>query len=122
MQPILKKAAILALLPLFGACAAVTNDDSGLDWSKATTYNVKTGHGDRVVMHVLGDEKSGYDYQAQIRHTTRSDPDPIDRQRVLQSASRTLVSKLCTYGGEQKSRQFAPNNYEQIGRFVCNPR
>jgi hypothetical protein len=115
----LKNAAFALLLPLAAACAADGTESGGLDWSKSTTYNVKTGRGDRVTLRVLGDGKDSYDYQARIRHTTRSDTDPLDRQRVLRDASRVVVGKLCAKGANNARPHYASNNYEEFGRFVC---
>ena len=67
----------------------------GPDWSKSTTINVKTGYGDRISFRVLGNEKGGFDYHARILHTTRSDPDPIDRQRILGEAARIVAVRIC---------------------------
>jgi hypothetical protein len=119
MQRLLKKTVILMLLPLAAACAAGGDDAGGLDWSKSTTYNVKTGKGDRIAMRVLGNAADGYDYHARIRHMTRSDPDPLDRQRVLSEAMRVIVAKLCSAGAKEARPQYASNNYERIGRFTC---
>ena len=54
----LRNTAIFAvMLPLIAACAADGDDKTaGPDWSKSTTINVKTGHGDRVTFRVLGNE------------------------------------------------------------------
>tara|TARA_Y100000588_G_scaffold197983_1_gene211802 strand:+ start:68 stop:505 length:438 start_codon:yes stop_codon:yes gene_type:complete len=93
----LRDAAILAaILPLAAACATGEGEtrSGGPDWSKSTTVNVKTGHGDRISFRVLGNEKDGFDYHARIRHTTRSDPDPIDRQRVLGEAARIVAVRI----------------------------
>ena len=115
-----QKIVFATLLPLAAACAADGKETGGRDWSKSTTYNVTTGKGDRVTLRVLGNEKDGYDYHARIRHTMRSDPDPLDRQRVLRDASRTVSAKLCAAGAKEARPQYASNNYEEFGRFVCS--
>lgn len=120
MQNLIRKLAILAVIPLAAACAATQDDSAGVDWSKSTTYNVKTANGDRVFMRVLGNEEDGFDYHARIRQTTRADTDVLDRQRVLNSASRTIVARLCPKGANEVRPQFASDNYEQFGRFVCS--
>ena len=94
----LRNAAILAvILPLAAACATgeAETRSGGPDWSKSTTVNVKTGRGDRVSFRVLGNEKDSLDYHAHIRHTTRSGPDPIDRQRVLGEAAHIVAVRIC---------------------------
>ncbi|MDD9924400.1 MAG: hypothetical protein OXR03_01105 [Rhodospirillaceae bacterium] len=118
----LRNAAILAvILPLAAACATgeAETRSGGPDWSKSTTVNVKTGRGDRVSFRVLGNEKDGFDYHARIRHTTRSDPDPIDRQRVLGEAARIVAVRICKNGGNSGQPQYASNNYEQLGQITC---
>lgn len=112
--------ALALLLPLAAACAADGNQGGAADWSKSTTYNVKTGKGDRVTLRILSDGKDGYDYHARIRHTTRSNPDPLDRQQVLRDASQIVVAKLCANGANKGRPQYASNNYEEFGRFVCS--
>ncbi len=119
MAKYVRKAAFALLLPLAAACAADGTESGGLDWSKSTTYNVKTGRGDRVTLRVIGDEKDGYDYHARIRHTTRADTDPLDRQRVLREASQVVVEKKCAKGANNARPQYAWNNYKEFGRFVC---
>lgn len=104
---------------LAAACATDSAKSPGPDWSQSQIYNVTTGHSDRVSYRVLGNEKDGFDYHGRIRHTTRSDTDALDRQRVLKDASRTLAGKLCPKGATDTGAQYASNNYEQIGRFVC---
>ncbi len=113
------KATALILALLAAACAGGADSANAPDWSKSTTYNVTTGHSDRVAMRVLGNAKDGYDYHARIRHTTRSDPDPLDRQRTLSDATRTVIAKLCPAGAKEARPSYASNNYEQSGRFVC---
>ena len=78
-----------------------------------------TGHSDRVAIRVLGNDTGGYDYYARIRHTTRSDPDPVDRQRVLGDATGTIIAKLCGTDFKKARPSYASNNYERLGRFVC---
>jgi len=112
-------AALVLLIPLAAACAADGTESSGLDWSKSTTINVKTGKGDRVAVRVLGSEKDGFDYHARIRHTTRSATDPLDRQRVLRDAAQVVVARLCANGGNKARPRYASNNYAEHGRFVC---
>lgn len=115
-----KKAAIALVLPLAAACASDGTEGTGPDWSKSTTYNVTTARSDRVTVRVVGTEKDGYEYNARIRHTTRSDPDPLDRQRVLREGTQSVVAKLCPKGGNETRPRFSANNYEQRGRFVCS--
>jgi hypothetical protein len=119
MKQYLKIASIFIMIPLTGACTSSGNEAGDPDKAKSTTYNVKTGRGDRVAMRVLGNATDGYDYHARIRHTTRSDPDPLDRQRVLGDAARTIITKLCSRGANEARPSFSSNYYEQIGRFVC---
>lgn len=118
----LRNTSIILLAPLAAACAGGADGGSGLDWSKSTTYNVTTGHSDRVAFRVLGNEADGYDYHARIRHTTRSDSDPLDRQRVLGDATGTIIAKLCGTDFKEARPSYASNNYERIGRFVCTPK
>ncbi len=119
MKQYLKKAGILMLLPLAAACASGEPATGGPDWTKSTTYKVKTGHGDRVVMRVIGNATDGYDYHARIRHTVRSDLDPLDRQQILGDAARTIVGKLCGASAKEAQPSYVSNYYERRGRFVC---
>lgn len=118
----LRNTSIVLVLPLAAACAGGGDKGPGPDWSKSTTYNVTTGHSDRVAIRVLGNEKDGYEYHARIRHTTRSDSDPLDRQRVLGDATSTIAAKLCGADFKEARPSYASNNYERIGRFVCTPK
>lgn len=118
MRQVLRYTVLGALLPLAIACAG-DEQGGGPDWSSAQLYNVTTGKGDRATIRVLGDAQAGYEYRARIRHTTRSDPDPLDRQRVLESVSRTVAAKVCTKGSKHQRLQFSPDNYEAYGHFDC---
>ncbi len=116
----IKYATVLSTILFASACAGGTGDSGGPDWSKSETYNVKTGRGDRVLMEVVGNATEGYDYNARIRHTSRSDPDPLDRQRVLGDASRIIVARICGIGAKETQPSYASNYYERRGRFVCD--
>ena len=118
MRHLLRYTVLAALLPIAAACAS-GEPSGGPDWSAAQIYNVTTGKGDRATIRVLGDAEAGYDYRARILHTTRSDPDALDRQRILGNVLNTVAAKVCTKGTKLDRPQYSPDNYEAYGHFVC---
>lgn len=122
MESSVKLALVALIAPLAAACAGDASSGGGPDWSQATPYNVTTGKGDRVTVKVVGNGKDGYDYSARIRHTTRSDPDPLDRQRVLADAVQTVTANICATGAKEARPVHSADNYEQSGHFVCAAR
>lgn len=119
MKKYLKKAGILMLLPLAAACVSTESETAPAATGKSQTYNVKTSLGDRVTFNVVGNPTDGYNYHGRIRHTTRASTDPLDRQRVLNNATQTIIAKLCGADAKATQPSYTSNNYEGRGRFVC---
>lgn len=118
MRHILRYSILAALLPIAAACAS-NNASGGPDWSAAQIYNAATGRGDRGTVRVLGDAENGYEFRALLLHTTRADPDSLERQRILGNLVNIVTAKVCTKGSKQDRLQFSPDNYQAFGHFSC---
>ncbi len=129
MNCIIKIAAVLSLAPLAVACASAPDTKPKpvypnpttvkLPEIKTTTVNVKTDKGDRVAIRLYTSDSARYDYYARIRHLTRPKTDPLDRQRVLDEATRSVMGTSCPAGFTKTRPRDTSNYYERTGRFSC---
>ena len=100
---------------LLAACAASPDDAEPVG---TRIYNIVTLHGDRVNVRVTQETEKRYSYWTLIRRTSRTDLDNIDRQDILEEATRAAMDQTCPEHTADRP-VYAPDYHQETGSFIC---